>query len=122
MTEPFESPAFDAVCGAQHPSDEQGGPCATCAFRPGTEANQTVHTVMLAKFCVEGVTPFDCHEHPRYCRGWIAAVNAKAFAGDISDDEDSKRWRECSRMAAEVLASAIAAGKAADEAARAEAK
>lgn len=70
----FESQAFDAVCAAEHPAPESGGPCATCAFRPGTEANTSWHTVMLAKFCVEGRTPFDCHEKPQLCRGFIGEL------------------------------------------------
>ena len=48
------SAASDAVIAANHPAPEQGGPCATCAFRPGTEANLSPHTMQLARLCVEG--------------------------------------------------------------------
>jgi hypothetical protein len=76
------SPAFDAVLAAQHPSPEQGGPCATCAFRPGTEASRSEHTVVLARLCVEGGREFHCHEKAQLCRGWIAAVNLRGVPFD----------------------------------------
>lgn len=90
----LESPAFDAVSAAQHPAPECGGPCATCAFRPGSEASATEHTVALAKACVEGGRYFNCHENPGLCRGWIAAINlrglpfddAAGFAADLLGD------------------------------------
>lgn len=78
----IESPAFDAVLAAEHPSPECGGPCATCAFRPGSEASASEHTVALAKACVEGGKYFRCHEHPALCRGWIAAVNLRGLPFD----------------------------------------
>lgn len=97
------SQAFDLVVEDDHkPSDDAGGPCATCAFRKGTEANRTSHTVELAKFCVEGISPFDCHEHKRLCRGWIAAVNLKAQVGDMDD----KKIAAC-RLAAELFGRCI---------------
>lgn len=102
-----DSSAFDAVVEAEHPSPADGGPCATCAFRKGTEANSMPHTVELAKLCVEGVTPFDCHERPRLCRGWIAAVNLRAAAGEVTDDEESRRYRDVMRFAADTFGRAI---------------
>lgn len=95
------SPAFDAVVAASHPDPDAGGPCASCAFRPGTEANLSPHTDMLARFCVEGVTPFNCHERPGFCRGWIAAVNLRAE--DITDDEDALRYRTAMADGAAIL-------------------
>lgn len=98
------SPASDAVLAAQHPSPEQGGPCATCAFRPGTEASETEHTAVLARLCVEGGRQFWCHEKTQLCRGWIAAVNLRGvpfneMAGACADYlgdavEDAARPRE----------------------------
>lgn len=106
----FTSPAFDAVLAASHPLPENGGPCATCAFRPGTQANQSEHTTMLAKLCVEGISPFDCHEKKQLCRGWIAAVNLRG----APVTEDDHHWVEASRLAIEVLNDAIDAGVEAD--------
>lgn len=104
------SPAFDAVVAADHPAPEAGGPCSTCAFRPGTQANQRAHTVELARLCVEGIEPFLCHEQPQACRGWIAAVNLRGEP----ETEDDLKWVECARAAAEILGRCIDAAKAAD--------
>lgn len=104
MPDEVPSPACDAVVNAKQPSPECGGPCATCAFRPGTEANQTPHTVTLARLCVEGLRYFDCHERPGLCRGYIAAVNLRG----LPETEEDKRWAECCSMAADVLGLAIA--------------
>lgn len=108
---PVPSPATDAVIQAVHPSPEAGGPCATCAFRPGTEANGTEHTITLARLCVEGGRLFHCHEYPQLCRGFIAAINLR---GSPHTDEDG-RWQVVCGMAADVLADAIAKGVEADE-------
>lgn len=107
------SPAFDAVVSAVHPSDADGGPCATCAFRLGTEANRSEHTNLLARLCVEGITPFDCHEHTRLCRGWIAAVNLIAAEG-LDTSEDARRHREAMAFAADMLGRCIDRAVAAD--------
>lgn len=112
------SPAFDAVCAAEHPTPKDGGPCATCAFRLGTQANQSAYTTMLAQLCVEGITPFDCHERPQLCRGWIAAVNLRG----VPESSEDRRHMEASRLAAEILADAIEVGAAADRAANADPK
>lgn len=106
-----DSPAFDAVSGANHPSPECGGPCATCAFRPGTEAASMEHTVVLARLCVEATEPFLCHEQPQLCRGWIAAVNLR---GPMPDDDDSRHRREALGFAIEMLNEAIEVGVQAD--------
>lgn len=71
------SPSVDAVMGAEHPAPEEGGPCATCAFRKGTEANGAEHTTTLVRLCVEGMRPFLCHEKAGLCRGYIAAANLR---------------------------------------------
>ena len=97
------SGAFQAVLHADHPSPENGGPCATCAFRIGTEANRSEHTTALAALCVEGLREFRCHEKPQLCRGWIAAVNAKHAAGEYAD----KKHLEASRFCADFLSDAI---------------
>lgn len=107
------SPACDAVIAAEHPSPEAGGPCATCAFRPGTEANQTVHTMTLARLCVEGGRPFHCHEHQRLCRGFIAAVNLLGVPD--ANNVEAQRWRFVNGIAADVYGDAIAAAVAADQ-------
>lgn len=106
------SPAFDAVSAADHPSHDEGGPCHGCAFRKGTEASHTAHTVELAKMCVEGLTLFKCHEHPGPCRGWIAAVNLR---GAPTTDDDRK-WAEVNALGADVLAQAISAAAQEDRA------
>jgi hypothetical protein len=98
------SAAYDAVLNADKPSPDAGGPCATCAFRLNTEAACSQHTSTLAKLCVEGITPFHCHEAPTLCRGWIAAVNLNG----VPETEDERRWMECARAAAEILATCIA--------------
>lgn len=105
------SPASDAVTAAEHPSPECGGPCATCAFRPGTQASETWHTVELARLCVEGLVPFHCHERPGLCRGFVAAANLRG----APETEDDRRWMEVNRIAADLMARAIAAGKKADD-------
>lgn len=97
------SPASDAVMTAAHPSPEDGGPCGGCAFREGTEANRSEHTVTLARLCVEGLTPFQCHEKPQLCRGWIAAVNLRG----APETDDDRRWSECAASASEIVATLI---------------
>lgn len=109
----LESPAFDAICAADHPSPSNGGPCATCAFRPGTEANATEHTVALAKMCVEGLERFDCHEYNRMCRGWLAAVNLRA-QDDVKSPE-AREYIEAHRAMAGMLANAIGLAKEAED-------
>jgi hypothetical protein len=104
------SSATDAVLSADHPSPEAGGPCATCAFRQGTQANQTAHTLTLARLCVEGITPFQCHEQPRLCRGFIAALNLRGTPAN----EDERRWVAAHRYAADLLAECIASAVEAD--------
>lgn len=107
------SAACDAVLEAEHPSPADGGPCATCAFRKGTQANQTAHTIVLARLCVEGMRSFYCHEAPQLCRGFIAAMNLRGVPPD--DDEDAKRWQAVNGMAADLYAKAIAVAREADE-------
>lgn len=111
---PLISEAFNAVVAAEKPSAENGGPCATCAFRAGTEAHETWWTVELARLCVEGLRPFQCHEQPQLCRGWIAAVNLRG----VPADEDARRACEVAGAAADILAQCIEVGRLADEAAR----
>jgi hypothetical protein len=113
----MESEAFDVIAGADHPAPEDGGPCGTCAFRPGSQASQTEHTVQLANLCVEGIVPFHCHEQEQLCRGWIAAVNLQGMDGGLPMDVESIRHREASAFAADILSDAIAAGVEADKAA-----
>lgn len=105
------SPATDAVLAAEHPSHADGGPCGGCAFRRGTEAEQTPHTVALARACVEGLRPFYCHEHPGPCRGFVAAVNLRG----VPDDEMERRWQEANAVLADVLWESIAAVAKADQ-------
>lgn len=109
------SAAADAVIEAVHPSHDDGGPCDGCAFRLGTEANASVHTMQLARMCVEGITPFQCHEHQHVCRGWMAAVNLLG----APESEHERRWMQVNAMGAELWAQAIAFGVEADRAAKA---
>lgn len=103
----FISPACEVVMAAEHPTPENGGPCATCAFRPGTEANQTEHTVMLAQLCVEGGRSFDCHEQPQLCRGFIAAINLRG----VPEGKAAERWAVVAGDAADLIARCIDAAK-----------
>lgn len=96
---------------AEHPSPECGGPCATCAFRSGTEANRSWHTVTLARACVEGIVPFYCHEKPQMCRGFVAAVNLRGAPAD----ENDARWAQVNRHLADILGDAISVGVEADK-------
>lgn len=106
------SEATDLVVAAMPsaPSPEAGGPCATCAFRSGTEAHQADYTYALARLCVEGGVPFYCHEQEQLCRGFIAAVNVRG----VPANEDERRWAEVARMGADVLGRCIDAAKAAE--------
>jgi len=105
-----DSTASDAVMSADHPCHEDGGPCHDCAFRPGSEANKSRHTVTLARLCVEGMTQFDCHVHAGMCRGWIAAMNLNG-----EPDTDLGRAKcEGAAIMAEILTDAIQAGVEAD--------
>lgn len=83
----MESKALDEVMAAQHPSPQEGGPCATCAFRPGTEANQTEHTTALVRLCVEGMRLFHCHEKKQLCRGYLAAANLRGVPAPEESDK-----------------------------------
>lgn len=54
--------------------------CATCAFRPGTEASETPGTMLTAQLCVLSGERFECHETDRAgepCIGWQRAVEAR---------------------------------------------
>lgn len=37
--------------------------CATCAFRPGTEASKSANTLLKAQLCALTGELFLCHEH-----------------------------------------------------------
>ncbi len=105
------SPACDAVMAAEHPSPEDGGPCATCAFRPGTEANRSAHTVELARLSVEGLRPLYCHEQAQLCRGYVAAVNLRG----VPQDDADRRWCEVAGFTADILQRCIASAVLAEE-------
>jgi hypothetical protein len=64
----------------------------------------------LARLCVEGITPFSCHEKPQLCRGFIAAVNLRG----APDTEDDRRWQEVARDSADILGRCIDAAVEAD--------
>lgn len=104
----MRSEAAEIVMAAQHPTPEDGGPCETCAFRPGTEANLTGHTRELAELSVEGLRPFYCHERMQLCRGYVAAANLRG----VPENEDDRRHVEACGLAADVLWDAI--GRAAE--------
>jgi hypothetical protein len=105
------SGASDVVMTAVHPSHEEGGPCSECAFRRGTEASNTPHTVALARLCVEGSRPFHCHVHPGLCRGYVAAANVRG----VPSDDDDERWAIVAGHASDVIGICIDAAKAAEE-------
>jgi hypothetical protein len=108
MTGRTPSVACDVVMAVEHPSSADGGPCHDCAFRAGTEANQTEHTVELARLCVEGFRPFYCHIQPGLCRGYIAAMNLRG----VPEDDEDRQWCDAAGIAADLLSAAIAAGEA----------
>jgi hypothetical protein len=55
------------------------GRCATCAFRPGTDANGSAATTMAAVKCILEQTPFECHERPgKLCAGFAALLDVTA--------------------------------------------
>jgi len=97
------SSACDIVMSAEHPPHEQGGPCSECAFRAGTEANRTPHTVELARLCVEGFRRFDCHVHRHLCRGYVAAANIRG----VPETDDDKKWAIIAGDAADILSECI---------------
>ncbi len=107
----FPSPACDAVMAAKHPSPAAGGPCATCAFRPGTEANLTPSTVELARLSVEGFREFFCHERPQVCRGFNAAMNLRG----VPTTDDDRKWSEMAGHGADILSFASHRAKEADD-------
>jgi hypothetical protein len=67
--------------------------CATCAFRPGTEASRTETTVLMARLCLMSGETFECHERTAPCAGFLYALNARqpepewcqAVAGELLD-------------------------------------
>lgn len=50
--------------------------CETCAFRLGTLPNGCPTTQMDALKCVMEHVPFNCHERPGVCSGWLIATKA----------------------------------------------
>jgi len=56
--------------------------CEGCAFRKGSEANNTPDTLAWAAQCVRTKHPFYCHCVPevgeKICAGWAAMFDAKA--------------------------------------------
>lgn len=108
--------ACDVVVGSRHPAPDAGGPCATCAFRLGTEANRSAHTVELARLSVEGFREFHCHEKPQICRGYIAAINLRG----VPRDEQDRQWSVVAGDAADLLQRCIEGARDADAVARTE--
>lgn len=104
------SEACDLVMAADHPSPADGGPCATCAFRAGTEAHHSEHTVTLARLCVEGLRSFNCHERPGLCRGYVAAANLRG----VPSGEYEERWADVMGCAADIIGDAINAARDAE--------
>lgn len=49
--------------------------CDDCAFRPGTEANQSEWTKIKARLCAEIPAEFLCHRRPGLYAGWAALAN-----------------------------------------------
>jgi hypothetical protein len=88
-----------------------GGPCKSCAIRPGTDANLSPETMATLKECIASGEPFYCHESVavrdedghaldrhgnryrrlpqsrwRLCRGWTRAIAAADQRLDQQED------------------------------------
>ena len=71
--------------------------CATCAYRPGTEASRDETTLLTARLCAIAGEPFFCHEEQvshgeerqEVCAGFLAAVEAQGpepeWRRDVAD-------------------------------------
>lgn len=69
-------------------------PCATCAFRQGTEANKDQITQLKVQLCLGSGTPFLCHEpqgEGHMCGGFANALEAAVKRGDYKDEDDWRR-------------------------------
>lgn len=68
--------------------------CATCAFNPGTEANQS-HTPIKAKLCAEIPEAFLCHEETEEicCAGWSDLTERLLQEGYYERQSDFQRER-----------------------------
>lgn len=71
--------------------------CATCAFRPGTDAAKSRSTQLKAKLCIESGEEFLCHESPlpAWCAGVADALESRFEAGK----EIEGGWRQQVRLA-----------------------
>ena len=67
--------------------------CDGCAFRPGTDAAQALHTRTLRDLCVMTGIPFECHDGGtgHLCRGFVDAFTAKLHAGEYDRLPEWKR-------------------------------
>lgn len=74
--------------------------CATCAFRPGTDAANSPLTQLKVKLCIMAGKYFICHESPleAWCAGIADAITAK-FHKDGTVGSDA--WKE--KVANELL-------------------
>jgi hypothetical protein len=71
--------------------------CATCAYRPGTEASKCERTLVKAKLCLISGELFLCHEDPAriaICRGWHDAFAARLRAGKLEEDPKLREMAE----------------------------
>ncbi len=69
--------------------------CETCAFRPGTQANNHPSTLLKARLCAMTGEYFLCHEHnpdigvshlqPVLCRGWLDLFENNLHSGRVQD-------------------------------------
>lgn len=72
-----------AACETIQGGEELLRMCDGCAFRKGTEANNTAHTVLIAITCVLKEETFHCHKRftptgeTKICNGWINVMNNK---------------------------------------------
>jgi hypothetical protein len=67
--------------------------CATCAFRPGTEAANSPLTPVKARLCIKTCTPFLCHESPidAMCAGAADAMTVMHENGQWAQTPEWKR-------------------------------
>jgi hypothetical protein len=68
--------------------------CSDCAYRPGTPANLSPRTQLVAELCVQTDEPFYCHanadahgnlphDQERLCRGYLEALAARGPMSEV---------------------------------------
>jgi len=86
--------------------------CATCAFTPGSQANQS-YTPLKAKLCAEIPEPFLCHEEKPNdicCAGWAELTERLQREGYYEKQPEFQR--EIKMQIVEALAETESSGDA----------